>query len=126
MGSPESTEFVFTADPERVRVGDEVRLTVTPAATGGIVSVFEREDPDGWTPTHWLLCALHGHSPSVREWSSEAPMVLAVGLAGPVVVVVPPVPPGRYRISRGFAILGGAPDGGTRRVTCTAEIVVVA
>ncbi len=126
MGSLASTRFVLTAEPDRVRPGDEIRLVVEPPAVGGIVSVFEREDPQGWTPTHWLLCALHGHSPSVREWSSEAPMVLAVGLAGPVVVVVPPVPPGRYRISRGFAILGGAPDGGTRRVSCTAEIVVVA
>lgn len=97
----------LVADRSLVSEGDIVTLSLEGAdptrAVGGVVSTFEVQRGDVWEPLFRLLSPLPAAGADAEptyEPVQQRRLVPSVGLTGPVRVVIPPVMPGEYRITR--------------------------
>ena len=94
-------------NPDHARVGDLVVLTPTgpdaDRSVSGVASMLQQDRAGQWIDLFYLVSNAQRWL-VVDETTARAPAFPAIGLMGPVTVVVPPVEPGEYRIRRDFSI----------------------
>jgi hypothetical protein len=120
------SEARLDASEEVVHPGQDI--VVSPPGdgslgTGGSLSRFESPTADRWELVYHLVTpVLDGVEPRCIPAGERLAVTTAVGLPGPVVARIPPVPPGRYRIARDY----NRADGGHRfAATAAVEVTVV-
>jgi hypothetical protein len=92
--------------PSVARVGEKVSLRGVglDRYLSGVMSRLQVQQPDGtWTTEFMLFVGRGGADPTYRR-PEDVNAIVALGITGDVQVVVPPIPPGLYRIERKFVV----------------------
>lgn len=93
----------LTVDRQVVKPGDEIVLTPDRSlGDGGVLSLFQEWMDGRWVTRFNLFSPIRGVGEPAWALPESPLSTPSIGIRGPVRVVVPPVPPGHYRIARRF------------------------
>ena len=98
--------------PDSAAPGDVVSVALSPepqpALISSVVAFFEAPVDGSWTKIITLLALLPGmpdHTGYEKFSGESSPIIPAVAMSGAARFRIPPVKPGRYRISRSYGPL---------------------